>query len=147
MSFASAACFAALTAKPRLPDGAPLPHLADGATADLAAVAAAWAAPLGWLVCRCDDLAAGQRALLGGLEACCADGPAAPLPPQLAPVLKALCEADALSDAAVLAWADAPATDAGGRRARKFAAPAVDWLRTAEVVEAATEGTGEVEVA
>ena len=69
---------------------------------------------------------------------------------RFAPALKALWGGEALSDAAVLAWADAPATTAAARRARKFAAPFCDWLRTAEVVaeEPATEGTGAaVEVA
>ena len=102
--------------------------------------------PLGWLVCKCDDLAHGQRALLAAFEPLCTD-PTARVPAVIAPMLKALWEAEVLSDEALLAWADGAASGAGGRRARKFAAPFADWLRTAEIVEASTEGTGAVEVA
>lgn len=129
----------AIFAKPRLPSGATLPTT-DGGSPDLLALVAGWAMPLGWLVCKCADLAGGQRALLAAFEPLCVE-PTASVPPVIAPMLKALWEADAISDEAVLAWADGAADGAGGRRARKYAAPFADWLRTAQVV--ADDGTGD----
>mmetsp|Transcript_2703 Transcript_2703/g.5720 ORF Transcript_2703/g.5720 Transcript_2703/m.5720 type:complete len:150 (-) Transcript_2703:545-994(-) len=91
----------------------------------------AWALPLGWLICRCDDLASGQRALLAALEAAAAAHSA--VLHALAPTLKAWWEAEVLSEQELLVWASATADGVAARRARRFAAPLLEWLRTAEV--------------
>lgn len=56
----------------------------------------AWRLPLGWLICRCDDLEAAQLELLSALEPLVGADDTGPLPlKQAAPTLKALWECQA----------------------------------------------------
>ena len=56
----------------------------------------AWRLPLGWLICRCDDLEAAQLELLSALEPLGGADDTGPLPlKQAAPTLKALWECQA----------------------------------------------------
>ena len=103
----------------------------SGPAAALARRVRSWGAPLGWLVCRCDSLSAGQRALLAAVEVSCADRPDTLLP-AVALVLHALWEANVLDEEEVASWAaDESAAGRVARRARRFASPLVEWLRTA----------------
>ena len=52
---------------------------------------------------------------------------------QLAPILKALWEAEALSEESLIAWAE----NGSSAKAKKFSAPFIEWLKTAEVVDVA----------
>jgi len=104
----------------------------DGLT-DAARLLLSWRQPLGWLVCKCDDLAAGQRQLIGALAACVAERSA--LLPQAAPLLKALWQADLLQEELLLQWAAGTASTAQAQldeRLRRFAAPLVEWLQSTE---------------
>ena len=111
----------------------------------VAEIVAAWALPLGWLVCRCDNLEGGQRALLDALErlAC----KRVDVLKELSPALKGLWEANVLAGEAVAAYVGSDAgADGKRRRARDFAKPFADWLATAKVVEeeAAAAATEEI---
>ena len=100
----------------------------DGLT-DAARLVLTWQQPLGWLVCKCDDLAAGQRQLIGSLATCVSER--ATLIPQAAPLLKAFWQAELLQEGLLLQWAAGTAsltqTEADSTL-RRFAAPLIDWL-------------------
>jgi ATP-binding cassette subfamily F protein 1 len=128
---------AILTAGRQLPqpgaEGGAASSAADGVVPPLVA---SWAWPLGWLVRRCDSVDAGERSVLAAFEKACVEHKH--VAGEITPSLKALWEANVLSEEAIASWAAtaAPsgASAAGARRARKFAGPFVEWLRTAETV-------------
>lgn len=96
----------------------------------------AWRLPLGWLICRCDDLEAAQLELLSALEPLVGADDTGPLPlKQAAPTLKALWECQLLEDKLLLQWRAAEAATAGGRRLRKFAQPFLEWLENTPISE------------
>ena len=120
-------------------DGAPTPNGAaaggEGEGGDAAARVVAWRVPLAWLINQSDDRAEAQRELLRAVAAQCAQAPA--LLQQAAPLLRALWRASLVGTPEVVAWAEAPlpggAAAAATQRARRYAAPFVEWLQTAPV--------------
>mmetsp|Transcript_71037 Transcript_71037/g.118054 ORF Transcript_71037/g.118054 Transcript_71037/m.118054 type:complete len:942 (+) Transcript_71037:67-2892(+) len=96
----------------------------------------AWQQPIGWLVCRCEELWQAQSELLGAFESLC--GVQQPqLLPQAALMLKAMWEAQLVAEDVLLDWAAKPrvgSEHAAARRVQKFVTPFIQWLRTAEVM-------------
>jgi hypothetical protein len=121
-------------------EGGKLPS-GDACAIDAAdgALLGGWAMPLGWLVVRCDDLRTGQAELLRALEVVAAAH--APLLLALAPSLKALWEANVVSEEAISEWAKASAANV-----RRFAAPFLDWLRDTPATPPAEPQAAAVEV-